>query len=261
MSDESPLALLLKQRREALGMNPREFAEAISAAGGQATTQAVQQWENTTPGQRTTRPNFGNRQAIATVLGCDFNEIDSAYRAARTSDTSEDNEPPTGVASNVRNRLGGNLQLRFETEITSAIRAKLPESADYLDKVVTPFGMSKRYDYLSPRLAVDWLWMRNPVYMQSYPEGHLWKMLWLSRLDSDTGVARKYLFILVVAAEDPTVIEQIQQRFNRLRDETRVFGNTLILCLATSPAEAADIIVAHERGLPIPASNPPEAIA
>ena len=262
MSDHPPLALFLKQRREALGMNPREFAEAISAAGGQATTQAVQQWENTTPGQRTTRPNFGNRRAIATVLECDVGEIESAYRATRTTDTPEDNAPPTVEPSNVRNRLGSSLQLRFEVEITKAIRAKIPESADYLDKVITPFGMKKRYDYLSPKLAVDWLWMRtlNLIMSSSSLEGHLWKLLWLSRLDADTGVARKYMFILVVGAEDPTVTRQIQQRFNRLRDEARVFGNTLTLCLASSSAEAADLIVAHELGLslPAPASNPAE---
>ena len=265
MSDESPLAILLKQRREALGMNPREFAEAISAAGGQATTQAVQQWENTTPGQRTTRPNFGNRRAIATVLGCDYGEIESAYRAARIADTSEDNEPPTVAPSNMRNRLGSKFQSRFEVEITGAIRASIPDADDYLDKIITPFGLKKRYDYLSPKLAVDWLWMRTPnLVMSSSPlEGHLWKLLWLSRLDSDTGVARKYLFIVIATTDDPDAIAAIRRRLDRLRDEARVFGNTLTLCFATSPAEAADLIVAHEKGRPIPApaSNPPEEIA
>ena len=259
MSDESPLALLLKQRREALGMNPREFAEAISAAGGQATTQAVQQWENTTPGQRTTRPNFGNRQAIATVLGCEYGEIESAYRAARAmAVTTEDNELPMAPPSPSRAR--SDIFSRFESEITSAIRAKLPESADYLDKFIAPFGMRKQYDYLSPKLAVEWLWLRHPSFMQSTLEGHLWKLLWLSRLDSDTGVARKYLFILIATTDDPDVIAITQHRLGRLRDEARVFGNTLTLCLATSPAEAADIIVAHERSLTVPvlAGNPAE---
>ena len=251
MSDDSPLALLLKQRREALGMNPREFAEAISAAGGQATTQAVQQWENTTPGQRTTRPNFGNRQAIATVLGCDVSEIELAYRATRAMlVTTEDNALP--IATPTPPRARSDIFSRFESEITSAIGAKIPESSEYLDKVITPFGLKKRYDYLSPKLAVDWLWMRAPGFISTTLEGHLWKLLWLSRLDSDTGVARKYLFILIVTTDDPDVIAMTQRRLDRLRDEARVFGNTLTLCLASSPAEAADIVVAHERGLPIP---------
>ena len=253
MNEDSPLAILLKQRREALGMNPREFAEAISAAGGQATTQAVQQWENTTPGQRSTRPNFGNRQAIATVLECDFSEIDSAYRAARAmAVTIEESEPPTGDLPSMRIRR---MYSRFESEITDAIQAKIPESTDYLDKIITPFGMRKRYDYLSPRLAADWVTIRNPnPIISSSLEGHLWKLLWLSRLDSDTGVIRKYLLILVVAAEDPAHREQIQRRFDRLRDEARVFGNTLTLHFASSPAEAADLIVRYEMGAPMPAT-------
>ena len=259
MDEISPLAVFLKQHREAKGLNPREFADAIKSVGGQATTQAVQQWENTTPGQRTTRPNIANRHAIAKVLDCDLNEFESAYRTARAADVPETNDP-SAVFPNMRNRLGGSFHRRFEGEIIGAIRAKIPDADDYLDKTITPFGIRKGYDYLSPKLAVDWLALRNPI-MSHALEGHLWKLLWLSRLDSDTGVARKYLFILIVTADEPAHIEQIQRRFYRLRDEARVFGNTLILSLASSPAEAAELVVAHEMGLAAPASTPPAETA
>ncbi|HRD88790.1 MAG TPA: helix-turn-helix transcriptional regulator [Accumulibacter sp.] len=247
MDEVSPLALFLKKHREALGMNPRAFAEAISSAGGQATTQAVQQWENSTPGQRTTRPNSTNRQAIAEVLACDVGEVEAAYRAARdAADGREEKDRPTTAASSMRARIG--LYARFENEIAGAIRAKIPDADEYLEKVITPFGMSRRYDYLSPRLAVDWVGARGPHIGTLSLEGRLWHLLWLSRLDADTGIARKYLFILVLASDDPAVTAHIKRGFDRLRDEARVFGNTLILCLASSPAEAADLVVAHETG-------------
>lgn len=248
MDEASPLALFLKERREALGMNSREFADAISLAGGQATTQAVQQWENTTFGQRTTRPNSTNRQAIAKVLACDVGEVEAAYRAARdAADGREEKDGPTTAASSMRARLG--LYVRFENEIAEAIRAKITEAGDYLEKNITPFGMHQLYNYLSPKLAVDWVVVRGRHISPFILEGHLWKLLWLARLDADTGVARKYLFILVIASDDPEVaVLRIKRDFERLRDEARVFGNTLTLCLASSPAEAAELVVAHETG-------------
>ena len=262
MDEISPLAVFLKQHREAKGLNPREFADAIKAVGGQATTQAVQQWENTTPGQRTTRPNIANRHAIAKVLDCDINEFEAAYRATRAmAVTTEESDLPTETPSNIRIKIG-HIPNRFDYGIASAIRAQIPDAVDYLDKIITPFGVKKRYNYLSPKLAVDWLMMRNPnLIMSSSLESSLWKLLWLSRLDSDTGVSRKYLFILVIATDDPDAIALIKSQFDRLRDEARVFGNTLTLCLASSPAEAADLVVAHELGLSTPANTTPEEAA
>lgn len=262
MDEVSPLALFLKKHREALGMNPREFAEAISSAGGQATTQAVQQWENSTPGQRTTRPNSTNRQAIAEVLACDVGEVEAAYRAARElAWGSAAYELSTGASSPMRTRLT-TVYTRFESEINAAVRAKIPDAGDYLGKVITPFGMSQRYDYLSPRLAVDWV----EVAPRRYPgplflKGHLWKLLWLSRLDEDTAVARKYVFILLLTPDQSAAITQIQTDFDRLCEEARVFGNTLTLCLASSPAEAADLVIAREMGSASPASSHPAETA
>lgn len=260
MDDISPLAVFLKKHREAKGFNPREFADAIKAVGGRATTQAVQQWENTTPGQRTTRPNVANRHAIAKVLDCDINEFESAYRATRAiADASED-AAPAGAWPQPRSRLA--IYGRFEQDINDSIRAKLPNARDCLGKVITPFGTNRRYDYLSPRLAVEWLGVRKPGTSDTTSlEGHLWHLLWLSRLDADTGIRRNYLFILVIATDDPDAIALIKSQFDRLRDEARVFGNTLTLCLASSPAEAADLVVAHEMGLAAPASTPPTETA
>ena len=247
MDETSPLAVFLKERREALEMNPRQFAEAISAVGGQATTQAVQQWENTTPGQRTTRPSLSNRRAIARVLGCNVDEVESVYRAARDAgDASGEDDAPTAPSSLTRARAI--LYGRLENEIADAIRAKIPDASEYLSKLITPFGIRRRYDYLSPRLAAYWIVVSSRHISSPLIESFLWKLLWQSRLDADTGVARKYLFILVIASDAPEVIARIQTDFERLRDEVRVFGNTLTLCLAPSPAEAGALVVAHETG-------------
>ena len=260
MDEISPLAVFLKKNREAKGLNPREFADAIKAVGGQATTQAVQQWENTTPAQRTTRPNITNRHAIAKVLDCDLNEFESAYRAARDlARTSAENEPLTPIRIPAKSRVA--ISSRFESEITDAIRAQIPDSGNYLEKVITPLGMRQCYDYLSPKLAVEWIVATNYSPRASAIENHLWKLLWLSRLDSDTGVARKYLIILVLVGDDPLEMLEIEAYFDRFRQEARVFGNTLTLCLASSPAEAADLVVAHELGLEAPANTTPAEAA
>ena len=248
MDEASPLALFLKERREARGWNPRQFADEIQAAGGQATTQAVQQWENTTPGQRTTRPSIANRRAIARVLGCDVDEIESLYRAARdAADAPGEDDPPTAISSQVRTRLG--MYGRFESEIAEAIRAQIPDAGEYLDKLITPFGVKRRYHYLSPTLAAHWTLVTSTRHTNLLGiESFFWRLLWLSRLDTDTGVARKYLFILIIASDDPEVAAGVKTHYERLRDEVRVFGNTLTLCLASSPAEAGALIVAYETG-------------
>lgn len=247
MDKDSPFPVFLKEHREALGMNPRQFAEAISAAGGRATTQAVQQWENTTPGQRTTRPSAANRHAIATVLGCDVNELQSRMAREFALLFSATTSTSTAGSSLTRTK-SATVYTRFESEITDAIRAKIPEADEYLEKIISPFGMSRRYDYLSPKLAVDWVAATHRYSAPLFLEGHLWKLLWLARLDADTGVARKYLFILILAPDDSNVTTQMKRHFDRLHDEARVFGNTLTLCLVSSPAEAGALVVEYETG-------------
>ena len=260
MPDVLTLANFLTKYREARGLNHREFAEAITQAGGKATTQAVQQWENRTPGQRTTRPALINREAIAKVLNCDLQELEDAYSTSRDAANTLKERDIEFVAygadrvarkRNVHITYGPTRAQRLGL-IEAAIRKYIPSADNYLEKEIAPFGVRRRYDYLSPKVAAEWVEAApaSPFFKQSYLESRLWRLMWLNRLDRDTAITRSYVLILVIATEEAQTLSTVKQIFTRLNDEKRLFSDfdQLTIAMATTPEYVARII-AHEEGL------------
>ena len=264
MEDTHAFAKFLRAGRETLDMNPREFADAITAAGGKASTQAVQQWENTSPDQRTTRPNQANRFAIAVVLKRDFGEVEDAYDAARdqTKGSGARKHQTERTSLQARRSGKGNPFAPIEQAIRDAICDELPEGNLYLDKQITPFGVRREFDYLSPKLAAIWLMSdpAKPYFDEDVLAARLWRLLWLSKLDSDTSVSRKYLLILCLIDHDALAVLEVKALTERLTQETRVFGNFITIRYTSSPQSAAELVTETENdSLPqqvaIPAST------
>lgn len=254
MDNTYAFANFLRVRREALGMNHGKFAGAITSAGGKASTQAVQQWENTTPSQRTTRPTQANRFAISVVLRCDFGEVEAAYNAARAAakGTSAGERPAQGRRSGKSDPFAP-----IQMAIRDAICEETPDADQYLDREINPYGVRRQYDYLSPRLAAVWL-MSDPVkpyFQEDVLAAWLWRLLWLSKLDSDTGVSRKYLLILCLVGYDTPALSLLPGLVERLQQEARVFSDFPIIRFVWSPEAAAGLVTKVESGI-----VPPQAV-
>jgi len=256
MDGQYALAYFLKTHRERKGLNPRQFAEAITKLGGKASTQAVQQWENTDPAQRTTRPNAVNRAAISEVLECDPYDLDKAYRTTKEAVSSL--EMPAvdevrfvnrSLTSRIRPRTASGKLHNYDQEMAQAIRSKMPEATAYLDREISPFGLRRRYDYLSPNLAATWVSAVPipPFFKPSYLESRLWQLLWLSKLDSDTGASRKYVLILIAPGIEAAGMDRINALYRRTLEEIRVFGDQLDIILVNDVELGAQSIYEIER--------------
>lgn len=256
MDGQYALAYFLKTHRESKGLNPRQFAEAITKIGGKASTQAVQQWENTDPAQRTTRPSSVNRAAISEVLECDPSDLEKAYRTTKEAISSQEGPiedelryVTQPVNTRIRPRTASGKLHNYGQEMAHAIRAKMPEAAIYLDREITPFGLRRRYDYLSPNVAATWVSAVPipPFFKPSYLESRLWQLLWLSKLDSDTGASRKYVLILIAPGIEAAAMSRINALYQRTLEEIRVFGDQLDIILVNDIELGAQSIYELER--------------
>ncbi|MBR8073311.1 helix-turn-helix transcriptional regulator [Burkholderia cenocepacia] len=251
MIAEHALAEFLKEHREAAGLNHRQFAEAITKAGGKASTQAVQQWENTDPEQRTTRPSPLNRIAIAEVLGCDHAQLEAAYATAR-------NANPRVIRPSARNSTPGILRVQeihrqFEHRVARAMVEAIPDAHAYFQRSVTLFDNTRQFDYLSPNLAADWVFRSHPVLsnLSNQIETHLWRLLWLSRIDEGVGVKREYLLALILL-RDPErrypddYREQVEHHVARYMRELQMLKLGIRIVAAEKTTELIDCMLAYE---------------
>ncbi|MBG0871856.1 helix-turn-helix transcriptional regulator [Burkholderia sp. 9777_1386] len=251
MNPEHALADFLKKHREAAGLNHRQFAEAITKAGGKASTQAVQQWENTDPEQRTTRPSPLNRIAIAEVLGCDHAQLEAAYATAR-------NATPRIIRPSTRSATPGILKFQemhrqFEHRVARAIVEAVPGAHTYFQKQVTLFDNTRQFDYLSPNLAAEWVFRSHPVLnnLSNQIEAHLWRLLWLSRIDEGVGVKRAYLLALILLRDPERKYpddyrEQIEHHVARFMRELQMLKLDIRIVVAEKTTELISCMLSYE---------------
>ncbi|QQK03816.1 helix-turn-helix transcriptional regulator [Burkholderia anthina] len=257
MNPENALAEFIKKHREAAGLNHRQLAEAITAAGGKASTQAVQQWENTDPEQRTTRPSSVNRAAIAEVLNCDSIALEEAYVTARDAVPRVVRTTPRGITPSIIQFQA--MRRQFEEQTVRGIIEELPEAAAYFQRTVALFDNARQFDYLSPNLAADWVYRSHPALnnLTNQIEEHLWRLLWLSRIDDGMGVKRDYLLALAVVLDPERTypqdyLDQIQYQVERFERELQMLKIGIQIVAVKSPEELINCILAHENVPPLP---------
>jgi transcriptional regulator with XRE-family HTH domain len=239
--DPYVLARMIRERREAKNLNVRELAEIVSRKGGKATTQAVQQWENTDPAQRTTRPGMENLMALSEILGIPFSQLRETAESLRIK-AIRDGEPRL----HPHRRPSGPI---FEMEVRRYLRDALPATESYFEREISPFGVKRRFDYLSPRLALEikTVWSGSKI---ADIDGALWQLTWLQRFDKSMAVSRKYMLMFIAPeSETPDLFpdEKTNMMLTAVKDELRLFGDFIHVEVVSDPQSAAAIIISNDR--------------
>lgn len=260
MDDQYALARYLKEYREAKGLNHRQLADLIREHGGSAKTQAVQQWENLDPEQRTTRPSQQNRILLAEILDCDAGELEHVYERAKRAAGALRGRATRGSAPIEPLYSEGSLR-RIKIRVPGLVVTQLierrllerePSLADCMRQTVEIFHARKRFDFLASTLAAEWVSApaQTPSFNLTLIESALWRLDWLARLDKQMNVKRRYLLILVltdVTELDHADLESLDRRTDRMRlslvNELRMVESSIDIFVAPGPEHAADRLV------------------
>lgn len=242
-------ARFLLQAREAAGLNHQQLADKLKAHGRNVSYQSIQQWENTNPAYRTTWPKRESLAAIAKALRAPLPEVETAWVDSRAAKATT--MPRQTVSRGTRSSLEFG---RLHAELHAAILARIPDAEGYIEKAISPFGIKRRFDYLSPNAAVEWAVISpNPPYIKRMAlESMLWRLMWLSRLDSELSTSRQYAVFLVIPDEDnedeQVKMKAVKAALDELGNEIRLFSDfNLTVGLAMGAESLAEMVEEAEQ--------------